>query len=172
MRGCHAAPGAAAPSIGGADRTRLDTEQTLRQRLKEAGIQKWKAVNRALLTPRHAANRLKWAKAHRHWTTDDWKKVGWSDECAVQKDSDPRQLHVFRHQNKEETYAKKNIQPKSRGGDISQMIWRCFVGNKLGSIAFVNRTVNKDVYINILMDTFLPFIDALVTDDQTNIVFQ
>lgn len=71
-------------------------EQTIRRRLKTAGIRKWKAVKRALLTQKHATNRLKWAKAHRHWTVEDWRKVAWSDECAVQKDSDPRQLHVFR----------------------------------------------------------------------------
>ena len=148
------------------------SEQTLHRRLKEAGIQKWKAVKRALLTSKHAANRLKWAKDHRHWTVEDWRKVAWSDECAVQKDSDPRQMHVFRRQNKAETYAIKNIQPKSRGGDISQMIWGCFVGNKLGPIAFIRGTVNQDVYINVLSEMFIPFIDTLAADGLTNVVFQ
>jgi len=148
------------------------SQQTIRRRLREAGIRKWKAVKRALLTKKHAANRLSWAKEHQHWTVDNWRKVVWSDECAVQKDSDPRQLQVFRRQNKEEKYAIKNIQPKSRGGDISQMIWGCFVGDKLGPIAFVSGTVNTDVYINILTDTFLPFIDALAADGLMNVVFQ
>ena len=147
-------------------------EQTIRRRLKEAGIRKWKAVKRALLTQKRATNHLKWSKAHRHWTVEDWGKVAWSDECAVQKDSDPRQLYVFRRQNKEEKYTIKNIQPKSRDGDISQMIWGCFVGNKPGPIAFVSGTVNKDAYIDILTNTLLPFINALAADGLTNIVFQ
>ena len=90
----------------------------------------------------------------------------------MQKDSNPCQLHIFRRQNKKEKYAIKNIQPKSRGGNISQMIWGCLVGNKLGPITFVSGMVNKDVYIDILKDTFLPFIDALAADGLTNIVFQ
>jgi len=124
------------------------------------------------LTQKHATNRLKWAKAHRHWTVEDWRKVAWSDECAVQKNSDPRQLHVFRRQNKEEKYAIKNIQPKSRDGYISQIIWVCFVGNKLGPIAFVKGMVNKDTYIDIVQNTLLPFFTALTADGLTNIVFQ
>ena len=54
------------------DQTNLDiSEQTIRRRLREAGIRKWKAVKRALLTKKHAALRLEWAKAHRHWTKED-----------------------------------------------------------------------------------------------------
>ena len=52
------------------------------------------------------------------------------------------------------------------------MIWGCFVGNKLGPIAFISGTVKSDVYVNMLRDTFLPFIDALAADGQTNVVFQ
>lgn len=147
-------------------------EQTIRRRLREAGIRKWKALNRPLLTKQHAAKRLKWAKTHRSWTVEDWRKVAWSDECAVQKDSDPRKLRVFRRQNKREKYAPKNIQGKSKAGGVSQMIWGCFVGDKLGPIAFVNGTVNTQVYIDILENTFLSFVDALRADGITDILFQ
>jgi Transposase/DDE superfamily endonuclease len=147
-------------------------EQTIRRRLREAGIRKWKAVKRALLTQRHAINRLKWAREHRHWTVDDWRKVAWSDECAVQKDSDPIQLRVFRRQTKDEKYAPKNIQGKSRDGDVSQMIWASFMGNKLGPIVFLNGSVNADVYISVLKETLVPFIDAISADGLTNVIFQ
>jgi len=40
------------------------SEQTNRRRLREVRIAKHKAVNRSLLTPKHIAARLKWAREH------------------------------------------------------------------------------------------------------------
>jgi len=53
-----------------------------------------------------------------------------------------------------------------------QMIWGCFVGNKLGPIVFIKGTVNMDAYIETLSATLLPCIDALAEDGMTRIVFQ
>ena len=38
--------------------------QTMRRRLQEEGIRKWRAVKRPLLTQKHANERLAWARAH------------------------------------------------------------------------------------------------------------
>ena len=51
------------------------------------------------------------------------------------------------------------------------MIWGCFVGNKLGPIAFINDTVNSDMYIDILHNN-LPYLDALAGDSIYGITFQ
>ena len=96
---------------------------TTHRRLQEAGIRKWRAVKRALLTQKHADKRLKWAKAHHHWTVEDWMHVLWSDECAVQKDCQQSTMWVFRRQNMREKYDPHNVQPKARDGALSQMIW-------------------------------------------------
>src|SRR5690348_6917572 len=37
------------------------SDQTIRRRLREEGIRKWHAVNRPLLTPKHARDRRRWA---------------------------------------------------------------------------------------------------------------
>jgi len=115
---------------------------------------------------------LNWARDQLHKTREDWAKVGWSDECAVQKDSARQQVWVFRHQTKKEKYAPKNVRGTARGGDVFQMIWGCFVGDKLGPIAFIDGTVNSDVYINVLYNNLLPYLDALADDGIVDIVFQ
>jgi len=148
------------------------SEQTIRRRLREAGIRKGKTMSRPRLTKKHAAKQLKWAKEHRQWTREDWAKVGWSDECAVEKDSDTVVQWVFRRRNAREKYAPKNIRGKSRDGRISQMVWGCFVGDKLGPIAFIDGMVNTDVYIAVLNDNLLSFIDALNADGFSDIIFQ
>jgi len=145
---------------------------TIRRRLREDQIQKWRAVKRALLTEEQAAKRLKWVREHSNCTQKFWERVLWSDECAVQKDSDGQILWVFRHQNQREKYAPKNIRGREKGGRLFQMIWGCFVGTKLGPIAFIEGTVNTDVYIMLLHDTLIPFIDVIIADGTTDIVFQ
>jgi len=82
---------------------------TIHRRLHEDYVRKWRAVKRALLLEQHARKRLKWAREHRHWTREDWIRVLFSDECAVQKDSDGRTVWVFRHQNNHEKYDRKNV---------------------------------------------------------------
>ena len=52
------------------------------------------------------------------------------------------------------------------------MVWACFVGDKLGPIVFVDSSIMKEVYINMLADTLLPFIDVLHAHGQASIVFQ
>ena len=120
------------------------SEQTIRKWLKEKSIRKWKALERALLTKEHVQKWLKWANAHRHWTIEDWAKVVWSDESIIQKDNDSRIVWVWRHQNKAEKYMSKNVLRKKRDGQLSQMIWGYFLGNRLGPIVFVDGSITKE----------------------------
>ena len=144
---------------------------TIRRRLREEGIRKWKAAKRALLTKEHAEKRFKWAIEHQHWIRQ-WDHVCFSDESAIQKDSDNRQVWIFRHQNKHEKYDPKNVRGKTQAGGVSQMIWGCFARTKLSSIVFIDEIINSDVYIAILHDNLLPFIDELIADGTTDIIFQ
>jgi hypothetical protein len=121
----------------------------------------------------NAKKRLAWARAHQHWTVDNWKWVIWSDECAVQKDSSNAMGYcVFERQNKREKYAPQNVRMKSKYGNLSQMIWACFVGNTLGPIVFISGSINRDVYMELLQTEFDPFVNALAADGQTNLEFQ
>lgn len=56
------------------------SSRTVRRRLDDAGLYGRVARKKPLLTERHKAIRLKWAKDHKDWIVDDWEKVIWSDE--------------------------------------------------------------------------------------------
>ena len=60
---------------------------TIRRRLRENHIRKWRVVKRVSLMEEQAAKHLKWAREHSNYTREYWERVFWSDECAVQKDS-------------------------------------------------------------------------------------
>jgi len=148
------------------------SQQTIRRRLREAGVRKWKALKRPMLTKEHARKRLTWAKAHRHWTRVQWEKICWSDESSIKQDSDPRRKWIWRHQTDQEKYAPQNVDPKAKHGGVSQMMWGCFIGNKLGPIALFKGMVNQHVYMDVLRENLLPFINALYEDGFTDFTFQ
>ena len=141
------------------------SKRTLQRRLCQVGIRKWRAVTRVVLTKEHAKKRLAWAHAHEHFTVEDWRKVIWSDECLVKRDSDSHVVWVFRRQTKSEKYASKNIKGKRWQDSYSVMMWGCFIGDKLGPIAFFDGMVHKENYVEMLSQCFLSFLEALHTDD-------
>ena len=145
---------------------------TIRRRLHEDLIRKWRAIKRPFLQKEHAKKRLDWALKHQHDTREDWSKIVWSDESIIQKDSARQQVWVFRHQTKEEKYAPKNVRGKSKEGDIYQMVWGCFVGNKLGPIVSIDGSITGDKYVSLLEENLLPYLDALAADGITGITFQ
>ena len=60
-------------------------------------------------------------RGHEHWTVEEWTKVAWSDESAIQKDSDTRTVWIWRHQNAKKKDAPMNVRGKRRDGGVSQM---------------------------------------------------
>jgi hypothetical protein len=53
---------------------------TVRRRLLHLGRKARKPIKKQLLTSAMKQKRLAWANKYRSWTTDDWKKVAFSDE--------------------------------------------------------------------------------------------
>ena len=66
--------------------------RTIRRRLHEDLIRKWRAAKRPLLNKERAKTRLEWALKHQHKTREDWARITWSDECKIQKDSAHQQV--------------------------------------------------------------------------------
>eukprot|EP00063_Salmo_salar_P088287 XP_014063122.1 PREDICTED: uncharacterized protein LOC106609167 [Salmo salar] len=52
--------------------------QTVRNRLREAGLRACRLVVRQVLTRHHRQQCRLWAQTHRRWTRQDWQKVLWS----------------------------------------------------------------------------------------------
>ncbi len=48
--------------------------------LQSQSSSRWVAKRKPLLTSRHKADRIQWARDHAHWTEDDWNSVLWTDE--------------------------------------------------------------------------------------------
>jgi transposase len=115
---------------------------TLYQLLKEEGITNWLAKKRPLLTPEVVAKRYQWAKNHRNWNWDDWKKIIWSDQCSLERGRGPRRVWVFR--TPEQKWNSDMIQPYKKGKDISVMIWGAIYGDGRSDVVIMDRDPDSE----------------------------
>jgi len=49
------------------------------------GLKSYKPAHKPRLTPHMKSKRLAFAKEHEAWTSEDWSKGMFSDECTLQK---------------------------------------------------------------------------------------
>ena len=52
------------------------------------------------------------------------------------------------------------------------MVWGCFVGDKLGPLVCINDKIKQDVYIQLLDENLLSFIDVLHANGISELIFQ
>lgn len=92
--------------------------------------------------------RLRWAKEHRHWTLEYWKKVLWTDESKFEIFGSNRRTFVRRRTN--EKMLEQCILSSVKHGGGSTMDWGCFRGGKIGDLYRVEKTLRKESYHEIL----------------------
>ncbi|GBM22753.1 hypothetical protein AVEN_196120-1 [Araneus ventricosus] len=64
------------------------------------GFRSRRTIIAPLLTARHNALCIAWARQHIHWTVDDWKHVAWSGECRFQLYRADGRVRVWRKPHK------------------------------------------------------------------------
>jgi transposase len=146
--------------------------RTIRRRLKDEGIRKWRAANCAQLNDRLAAARLEWALEHANWTVEDWSKICWSDECSVKKGMNPNAVWVFRRRGEKERFLPGNVRGHLPGGGASLMIWGCFTNIIKGPLVPIYGRATADTYIQLLETHVVPYMNQLSGHNIHNAVFQ
>jgi len=56
---------------------------TLRRQRSESGLGSYSVAEKPGLHVENLAKRFKWAEKFNNWTSEDWKRVIWSDECSI-----------------------------------------------------------------------------------------
>ena len=105
-------PGTHNPSI---------SAQTVRNRMREAGLRACRPVVSQVLTRHHRKQRHLWAQTHRRWTRQDLRKVLFTDEswfCLTRGDG---QIRVYRRRNEHYTLA-CTLERDRFGGGRSVMV--------------------------------------------------
>ena len=124
--------------------------------LKEAGFA-WRAtIGKPFLKPRHLRARLKWAKAHKNWTVEDWAQVIWSDESG-------RHLGNYSRKDRAWSRADERLDPSVMHGTHAQNrsyvgYWASISMDGTGPIYVLphKTTMKAALYQDILKDYLLP----------------
>ncbi len=134
---------------------------TIQRRIKESGkfISTW-TKKKPFVSDKNRAIRVKWCKEHLEWTTDEWRKVLWSDESPF----------VLRYNRRTRCYRMKDekYHPELLQGSLKHdkkiMVWGCFAANGLGQFHRIFGIMNKEMYREILINQMQPSSLKLFSD--------
>lgn len=118
-------------------------------------------AKKALLQDSHKAARLRFCQDHENF---DWKKGIFSYEKSFCSSSDIRK-HLWRPDNTR--YATQNIQTTQFSGRVSASMWGWIWCHGPGELAPIYGKFNQRQYIEILEDVFLPSLNTLMPDWET-----
>jgi transposase len=115
------------------------------------------AAQKPLLTEKMKKKRLAFAKKHRSWTAEDWRKVMYSDESTFRclRSTRSRVRRPTGSNRFDSRYTVKTVKHPD-----SVMVWACFSGAVgRGGLFFLpkNVTMNGERYQQVLEDHLLPF---------------
>lgn len=132
------------------------SDQTVRNRLRDAGIRARRPVRGVILNQRHRQTRLQWARAHRVWPQQRWRTVWFSDESRFLLQRADGRARVYRRRN--ERFAANCIQEVDRFGGGSVMMWAAISHTGKTNLVHVNGNLTAQRYCDeILQPHVLPF---------------
>jgi transposase len=104
---------------------------TIKRRLHdELGLKAYRPAKKPSLSPKNVRDRLEFCRRHRHWTTDEWSKVLFSDETCVRQFSNYVPL-VRRPPG--QRYNRRYIVPVVKHSP-SVMLWSCISAHGTGPL--------------------------------------
>ncbi len=124
------------------------SDATVRRALQEAGLKASEKKKKPKLSANNIKARLEFARSHRHWTVEDWKRVIWSDETKINRFcSDGRSWCWVRDG---ERLQLRNVKQTVKHGGGSLMIWGCMTARGPGYICKIEGTMDQYLYKQIL----------------------
>ena len=122
----------------------------LRSYLKREGIIARLKIRKPILSKKNRLKRISFAKSHKNWTVDDWRRVVWTDESS---------FSLVRNCGREYHYIPSNdnrrlpTKATTRKGGSSIMIWGCFKNDQVGKLNWISGTLDSEGYQQIVRTT-------------------
>lgn len=127
---------------------------TVKSRLRSAGMNGRIAAKKPLLREINRRKRLQWAREHKNWSVNDWRRVLWTDESKFELFGSKRRVFVRRRVG--EKFNMECITPTVKHGGGSVMVWGCFADGKVGDLKKIEGIMDKKIYHGILQRNAIP----------------
>ncbi|GBO01977.1 hypothetical protein AVEN_273698-1 [Araneus ventricosus] len=131
------------------------SEHTVQRTLLDRGLCSRRLTRVPLLTKRHRQLRLQWAREHRDWTMDEWKRVAWSDESRFLIHHVDDRVRVRRLPGKQLLPPCTAGHTQAAGGGI--MLRGTFSWAALGPAVVVEHIMKAENYLNIIAAQLHPY---------------
>lgn len=118
--------------------------RTVRRRLVSAGLRARIPRKKPFLNPAQRRKRLQWAKKHVSWTSEQWKKILWSDETRISIFGSDGVRYVRRRTGED---CLPECTTATMKHPLSIMVWGCMSQDSVGRLQILNGSVNADKYI-------------------------
>lgn len=122
--------------------------ECVRRALREEGYNSRIPRKKPLISEVNRDKRLAFAHLHENDNFDYWSKVIFTDESK---------FNIFGWDGKQKVWRKpgtelelKNLIPTVKHGGGSVMVWGCFSASGVGNLVFIETTMDRFVYLNIL----------------------
>jgi DDE superfamily endonuclease len=118
-----------------------------------SGLKVYVHHRKPFLSTLHKARHLTWAKAHEHWTIEDWKNVIFSDESKYNLFGSDGCHWCWRRPGEE--FDKRYVRKEVKHGGGSVMAWGYITASGMGHIVCIEGNMDGPLYTQILNDNIL-----------------
>ncbi len=137
------------------------SSRTVRRVLSKHGRISRKPVCKQLLTEPMKKKRLSWAKLHRSWTIEQWRKVLFTDESHFFVQG--QQIRYVRRASGESLTCQHVNQTTKCPEKV--MFWGCFSAAGPGRLHVCEGMMNTDQYIKVIDERIIPELKEKFPDD-------
>lgn len=132
---------------------------TVRRVLNKAGLGAIEKKPKPMLSKANIKKRLQWAITHKDWTSDDWKRVIWTDETKINRfQSDGRTWAWIREG---ETLKQKHRKMTVKHGGGGIMLWSAISAAGTGWMCKIEGRMDQTLYKDIIDDELDQTIDEV-----------
>lgn len=139
--------------------------RSIRRYLRRCGRFSYRPRYSQSLNRSQRSVRYRWAKEKAQWTTDDWKKVVFSDETLIEMDCGTKEVYVRRSRDE----IVKAVHTKHRRAFAKRLlVWGCISSSGPGPIEVIKGTLDSAKYLQILQKHIIPFAHEIEWYQQDN----
>lgn len=148
----------ATSTVGNVPGLQRVSAQTIRNRLREAGLRARRPYVGPVLQRQHRRSRNRWCRNVQGWTLRNWRRVWFSDESRFLLQRHDGRQRVYRRRN--ERFANNCVAQVDRFGGGSVMMWGAISYTGRSELVLVQRNLTAVRYRDeILRPHMLPLMD-------------